>query len=59
MPEAHPPAGSPSVALQMSFLMDTDLLSLLERKRVPSRLAIWVQENEAEIFLSVVSFAEL
>ena len=43
----------------MSFLIDTDLLSLLERKRVPSRLAIWVQENETEIFLSVVSFAEL
>lgn len=43
----------------MSFLIDTDLLSLLERKRVPLKLAIWVQENEGEIFLSVVSFAEL
>ena len=43
----------------MSFLIDTDLLSLLERKRVPSKLATWVQEHEAEIFLSVVSFAEL
>ena len=42
----------------MSFLIDTDLLSLLERKRVPLKLAIWVQENEGEIFLSVVSFAE-
>ena len=43
----------------MSFLIDTDVLSLLERKRVPSKLACWIQENEAEIFLSVVSFAEL
>lgn len=43
----------------MSFLIDTDLLSLLERKRVPPKLAAWVQENEPEIFLSVVSFAEL
>lgn len=43
----------------MSFLIDTDLLSRLERKRVPARLAAWIQENEAEIFLSVVSFAEL
>lgn len=43
----------------MSFLIDTDLLSLLERKRVPPRLAAWVQGNEAQIFLSVVSFAEL
>ncbi len=43
----------------MSFLVDTDLLSLLERKRVPPRLAAWIQDNEADIFLSVVSFAEL
>ena len=43
----------------MSFLIDTDLLSLLERKQVPVKLAIWVRENETEIFLSVVSFAEL
>ena len=32
---------------------------MLERKQVPPKLAKWVQENEAEIFLSVVSFAEL
>ena len=43
----------------MSFLIDTDLLSRLERKRVPPKLVAWVQENESEIFLSVVSFAEL
>ena len=43
----------------MSFLIDTDLLSLLERRKVPPKLAAWVQQNEAEIFLSVVSFAEL
>jgi len=43
----------------VSFLVDTDLLSLLERKQVPSKLATWVQDHEAEIFLSVVSIAEL
>ena len=43
----------------MSFLVDTDLLSLLERKRVPSKLAVWVEDHESDIFLSVVSFAEL
>jgi len=43
----------------VSFLIDTDLLSLLERKRVPPKLAVWVQEHEAQIFLSVISFAEL
>jgi toxin FitB len=43
----------------MSFLIDTDLLSLLERKQVPAKLATWIQANEADIFLSIVSFAEL
>lgn len=43
----------------MSFLIDTDLLSMLERKHVPPKLAAWIQANEAEIFLSIVSFAEL
>ena len=43
----------------MSFLIDTDLLSMLERKHVPSKLENWIQHNEADIFLSVVSLAEL
>jgi predicted nucleic acid-binding protein len=43
----------------MSFLLDTDVLSLLERKHVPAKLVNWVDTNEAEIYLSVVSFAEL
>lgn len=43
----------------MSFLIDTDLLSLLERRQVPPKLASWVQNHEADIFLSVVSMAEL
>ena len=43
----------------MSYLIDTDLLSLLERKRVPAKLTSWIREHEAEIFLSVVSLAEL
>lgn len=43
----------------MSFLIDTDLLSMLERKQAPPRLANWVRDHEADIFLSVVSFAEL
>ena len=43
----------------MSFLVDTDLLSILERKQVPAKLATWIRNHEADIFLSVVSFAEL
>ena len=43
----------------MSFLVDTDVLSMLERKQVHPRLAAWVGNNETDIFLSIVSFAEL
>ena len=32
---------------------------MLERKQVPPKLAGWIRNNEADIFLSVVSFAEL
>ena len=43
----------------MSVLLDTDLLSLLERKRVPAKLAAWLEENDDALFVSVVSLAEL
>jgi predicted nucleic acid-binding protein len=43
----------------MSFLIDTDLLSMLERKNAPTKLVKWVGQQEAEIFLSVVTIAEL
>lgn len=43
----------------MSFLIDTDLLSLLERKRVPARLVSWLNQRNLDLFVSVVSFAEL
>jgi toxin FitB len=43
----------------MSYLIDTDLLSLLERKQVPPKLANWIRNHESDIFLSVVSLAEL
>lgn len=43
----------------MSYLIDTDLLSMLERRNAPAKAVRWIQDHEAEIFLSVVSFAEL
>ena len=43
----------------MSYLIDTDLLSMLERRNAPAKAVRWIQEHEPEIFLSVVSFAEL
>lgn len=42
----------------MSVLIDTDLLSLLERKRVPAKLSAWVAE-QSDLVISVVSLAEL
>jgi hypothetical protein len=45
--------------LHGGFLIDTDLLSMLERKQVPLKLENWIQNNEPDIFLSVVSLAGL
>ena len=52
-------AGSPAAqtAISMSFLIDTDVLSLLERRSCPRKLTAWVKTNAAEIFISVVSTA--
>jgi toxin FitB len=41
----------------MSYLIDTDLLSMLERRNAPAKAVRWVQQHE--IFLSVVSLAEV
>lgn len=43
----------------MSFLIDTDLLSILERRNAPQKLTRWVRDHEGEIFISEVSLAEL
>jgi toxin FitB len=43
----------------MSYLIDTDLLSMLERKNAPAKAVRWIRQHEAEIFLSIVSIAEL
>jgi predicted nucleic acid-binding protein len=59
MSQAVGTPGPAFASLQETFLIDTDLLSLLERKRVPPKLTAWVQQNDGKIFLSVVSFAEL
>jgi len=42
----------------MSYLIDTDLLSLTERKNTPQKLLTWLS-NTRDIFVSVVSMAEL
>lgn len=42
----------------MSILLDPDLLSILERRRVPAKFTAWLEDNDG-FFVSVVSFAEL
>lgn len=42
----------------MSFLLDTDLISLLERARVPPKLNAWIEQND-NLHVSVVSLAEI
>jgi predicted nucleic acid-binding protein len=43
----------------MSYLIDTDCLSLLRRKGKSRKLEAFVQANETEIFVSVVSWVEI
>jgi predicted nucleic acid-binding protein len=43
----------------VSYLIDTDILSMLERRNAPAKAVRWVQQHEGEIFLSVVSIAEI
>lgn len=42
----------------MSILLDTDLLSLLERRRIPATLAAWMNQ-QTDLVVSIVSLAEL
>jgi len=34
----------------MSFLVDTDLLSFLERKRVPPKLVPWLAQHDGDLY---------
>jgi predicted nucleic acid-binding protein len=43
----------------VSYLVDTDILSMLERRNAPAKVVHWIQERESEIFISVVSLAEI
>jgi toxin FitB len=43
----------------MSYLIDTDILSLLEKKNPPAKLAAFIARHDGEIFVSTVSWAEL
>src|SRR5688572_19131579 len=59
MSRSHSGPGTARSSFQMTYLIDTDLLSMLERKNAPAKAVRWIQQHEAAIFLSVVSLAEL
>jgi len=43
----------------MSWLIDTNLISLCHKRYLPARLADWLAKNEAECFISAVTIAEM
>ena len=43
----------------MSYLLDTDIISLVHKKHLPVRLEKWLAANETECFLSSVTIAEM
>ena len=43
----------------MSYLLDTDIISLAHKKHLPARLQAWLAANETECFISSVSIAEM
>lgn len=43
----------------MSYLLDTDIISLAHKKFLPVSLVRWLAENEADCFISVVTVAEM
>jgi len=43
----------------MSYLVDTDIISLTHQKHLPARLEKWLAVNESDCFISSVSIAEM
>ena len=43
----------------MSFLIDTNLISLCHKKHLPAKFKAWLRKNEANSFISSVTIAEM
>jgi predicted nucleic acid-binding protein len=43
----------------MTFLIDTNLISLCHKKTTPERFRAWLETNEADSFISSVTIAEM
>ena len=43
----------------MSFLIDTNLISLCHKKQIPAKFKAWLRKNEADSFISSITIAEM
>jgi len=43
----------------MSYLIDTNIISLCHKKNVPAKLVTWLRENQEDCFISAVTIAEM
>jgi predicted nucleic acid-binding protein len=43
----------------MSFLIDTNPISLCHKKHLPAKFKTWLQKNEVDSFISSVTIAEM
>lgn len=43
----------------MSFLIDTNLISLCHKKHIPAKFKAWLRKNEADSFISSLTIAEM
>ena len=43
----------------MSFLIDTNLISLCHKKHLPAKFKAWLRKNETDSFISSVTIAEM
>ncbi len=43
----------------MSFLIDTNLISLCQKKHIPAKFKAWLRKHEADSFISSVTIAEM
>ena len=43
----------------MSYLLDSDIISLAHKKYLPAKLERWLRANEADCFISALTIAEM
>ena len=56
---SFPRVPPPPASIQMSYLLDTDIISSFNNKTIPPKMAAWLVKNESDSFISLVSVAEM